>query len=183
MLESRRYLRRACKQAYEKSGGRGWGDGELWAPEPGFVGTWGPEKRSLLAFWWIPHVLEAGRGGGGGQVARALGAASRRPTRWDTRSGRRGARRAGARGPDRLNKAGARGLATHNKKLMSAAAWAAGSAVARPRGDDVDSQGRRGKEKGEEEEEGSAGYSAAATCSASLLPVAGRGGGSGKRTA
>lgn len=69
-----------------------------------------------------------------------------------------------------------------NKKLMSAAAWAAGSAVARPRGDDVDSQGRRGKEKGEEEE-GSAGYSAAATCSASLLPVAGRGGGSGKRTA
>lgn len=50
-------------------------------------------------------------------------------------------------------------------------------------GDDVDSQGRRGKEKGEEEEEGSAGYSAAATSSASLLPVAGRGGGSGKRTA
>lgn len=90
--------------------------------------------------------------------------------------------KAGARGPDRLNKAGARGLATHNKKLMSAAAWAAGSAVARPRGDDVDSQGRRGKEKGEEEE-GSEGYSVAATCSASLLPVAGRGGGSGKRTA
>lgn len=82
MLESRRYLRRACKQAHEKSGGRGWGDGELWTPEPGFVGTWGPEKRSLLAFWWIPHVLEAGRGGGGGQgqVAPALGAASRRPT-------------------------------------------------------------------------------------------------------
>lgn len=49
-------------------------------------------------------------------------------------------------------------------------------------GDDVDSQGRRGKEKGEEEE-GSAGDSAAATSSASLLPVAGRGGGSGKRTA
>lgn len=70
-----------------------------------------------------------------------------------------------------------------NKKLMSAAPWAVGSAVARPRGDDVDSQGRRGKEKGEQEEEGSAGYSAAATCSASLLPVAGRGGGSGKRTA
>lgn len=43
----------------------------------------------------------------------------------------------------------ARGLATHNKKLMSAAAWAAGSAVARPRGDG----GQRRKRKGEKGQE------------------------------
>lgn len=42
----------------------------------------------------------------------------------------------------------ARGLATHNKKLMSAAACAAGSAVVRPRGEGgCGDQGRRGKER------------------------------------
>lgn len=78
----------------------------------------------------------------------------------------------------------ARGPATHNKKLMSAAGRAAGSAVARPLGGGG-GQARPGEEEKDEDEEeaGSAGCSAAATSSALLVPMVGRGGGSGKRTA
>lgn len=81
----------------------------MWTQAPGFVGTWGPEKKSLLGCWRLPHVLEARRGGGGSRAAQALGAGPRTPARRDARPRRRGARRTGARGPGRPNKAGARG--------------------------------------------------------------------------
>lgn len=113
-------------------------------------------------------MLAAGRGSGGcGQAARALGAGSRGAARWERPAGA-----ARPRSPEQSRRA--RGLATHNKKLMSAAAWAGGSAVL--------GLGRRGP-GGKRRTQASAGCSAAAASSALLVPKAGRGGGSGKRTA
>lgn len=78
----------------------------------------------------------------GGASARA---GSRRPARGNARSRQRGQGVRGPRPRSPEQSRRARGLATHNKKLMSAAAWAVGSVVARPRGGDGGGQGRRGK--------------------------------------
>lgn len=111
----------------------------MWTQALGCVETWGPTEKSLLRCWRTPHVLEAGQKRGGrqrqssGQVPGDLLCGTR-----DT--GQR------PRSPEQSRRA--RGLATHNKKLMSAAAWAAGSAVVRPLGEDgCGDQGRRGKER------------------------------------
>lgn len=76
----------------------------------------------------VPRVLREGRESAGvGSRSPALGGApepgSAEPGGWGPRAEAGGG---GSGGPGRLNKAGARGLATHNKKLMSAAARAAG---------------------------------------------------------
>lgn len=147
----------------------------------GCVQTWGRGKEPP---WELEDSTRARSGPGRRRAARALGAGSRRPARREGPAGAARATAGGGRGPGRLNKAGARGLGTHNKKLMSAAAWAAGSASRGLGGGGGCGGQGKGQERGRGgEEEGSAGWSAAATCWALLVPVAGRGGGSGKRSA
>lgn len=142
------YIERANKQTQEKSKRKGWGDGEMRTQASVCVGTSGPGRKSLLGGRRIPRLLEAGRGGGGGQATRAFGAGSPRPGGWE-RPGQAARGKAGRRVGDPRPRSPeqsrcALGLATHNKKLMSAVAWAAGSAVARPRGGgDVGGQARR----------------------------------------
>lgn len=91
----------------------------------------------------------------------------------------------GTRGPGLLNKAGAR-WAWLLTTRSSCRPWR-GLRARRSRGLGVaaTSAARQGEEGGgrEDEEAGSASCSAAATCSALLVPMAGRGCGSGKRKA
>ena len=89
----------------------------------------------------------------------------------------------GTRGPGLLNKAGAR-WAWLLTTRSSCRPWR-GLRARRSRGLGVaaTSAARQGEEEGEDEEAGSAGCSAAATCSVLLVPMAGRGGGSGKHQA
>lgn len=91
----------------------------------------------------------------------------------------------GTRGPGLLNKAGARWASLLTTR-SSCRPWR-GLRARRSRGLGVaaTSAARQGEEGGggEDEEAGSAGCSAAATCSALLVPMAGRGCGSGKRKA
>ena len=174
--KSGRYPCRAWKQtnAEEREEGMGWWRNAAAGIHRGCRDS-GSGDKELPWVLEISRMLEAGPGGGSGQAARALGTGSRRPAR-------HGAKRAGGgRGPGRLNKAGARGawlLTTRSscRPRLGLRAWRSrglGTAAARP--------GEQGG--GDEEKAGSASCSAAATCLASLVPMARRGGGSGKRTA
>lgn len=132
----------------QKSEGRGWGDGEMRTQAPGWVGTWGPREKSLLWCWGDSTRAGSGRGGGSGRATRALGRVC-----GDLLCANAGQAGGGPRPRSPEQRRCARGLATHNKKLMSAAAWAAGSAVARPRGDGGCDGGQGRKRKGEKGQE------------------------------
>ena len=172
--QSGRYRCRASKQTQE-SERRGRGGGET-RPQAsiGAVGTRGAGIKSFLGGWRFPACS---------RPARQAAAVRQRERSGQVPGDPPGAGPGGGRGPGRLNKAGARGawlLTTRSScrprlGLRARRSRGLGTAAARPgeqRGGGVD-----------EEEAGSAGCSAAATCLASLVPMARRGGGSGKRTA
>ena len=119
-----------------KSGTKGkMGRWRMQTQAPGCVGTRGPGRKSLCGGWRTPSELEAGWGGDGRQAAPAHQKGYRRPAQWERLA--RAARGKASWGPrpwSTEQSRRARGLATHNKKLMSAAAWAGGFAVSRPPG-------------------------------------------------
>lgn len=183
------YIERANKQTQEKSERKGWGDGEMRARASGCVGTWGPgRKRASLGAGGFPACSKrAGEAAAvrqrehSGQVPRDLVGGNARVKQLGAKLGEGW----GTRGPGLLNKAGAR-WAWLLTTRSSCRPWR-GLRARRSRGLGVaaTSAARQGEEGegGEDEEAGNAGCSAAATCSALLVPMAGRGCGSGKRKA
>lgn len=188
MRRSGRYLCRACKPTNPRVEGRErWGDGEGRPRHRGVSGLGVRGERASVGAGGLQASLK--------RVGEATAVRQRQRTRRATgdllsgnaRPGQLGARRAGARGPGRPNKADARGawlLTTRSSCLPRRGLGAlrflglrAAAAAAAAR----DEEGRREEE--ERRRKGSASCSTAPTCSALLVPMAGGGGGSGKRTA
>lgn len=168
----------------QKSEGRGW-NGEMRTQALGWVGTWGPGEKSLLGCWGDATRAGSGREGGSGQATRALGQVPGDLLCANAGQAGRGPR---PRSPEQSRRArGAWLLTTRSscrprRGLRARRSRGLGATAAATAAREEERRERAGESK-DEEKKGRAGCSAAATCSASLVPEAGRGGGSGKRTA